>query len=331
MQNELLAFIGRVVVLLIIVLCLLWLAFARPGFSSKNNIHDYQSVIDIQQLKNHVELLSEEFVPRSYQYPENLNKLAAYIAASFQSSGAKVTEQVFTVENVQYKNVIAEYGPDSDDIIVIGAHYDTAGEQPGADDNASGVAGLLELGRLLSQQQLNTKIVLVAFTLEEPPFYASDEMGSAVYAKSLAEKEINVKLMISLEMIGYFSEQQASQSYPALFMKLYYPSVGNYIAIVDRVFSMRAQHMKKVMDEIIKLPVYSLNAPAIIPGVDFSDHRSFWQYGYPAIMITDTAFYRNQAYHSIADTADRLDYEKMAQVVYGVYHYVLHINNKANR
>lgn len=273
-------------------------------------------------------MLSKEFVPRSYEYPENLDKIAAYVAASFQSSGAKVAEQVFTVENIQYKNVIAEYGPDSDEIIVIGAHYDTAGEQPGADDNASGIAGLLELGRLLSQEQLNTKIVLVAFTLEEPPFFASDEMGSAVYAQSLADKEINVKLMISLEMIGYFSDEQGSQNYPALFMKLYYPSVGNYIAIVDHLFSMRAQHMKKVMDEVIKLPVFSINAPVIIPGVDFSDHRSFWQHGYPAVMITDTAFYRNQAYHSIADTAERLDYEKMAQVIYGVYHYVLHINSE---
>ena len=258
-----------------------------------------------------------------------MNKVAEYIAQSLKAAGAGVVEQVFEVDGTQYKNIVAEYGPPGGKIIVVGAHYDAEGDKPGADDNASGVAGLLEIGRLLGKAQLKSKVVLVAFALEEPPFFRSDDMGSAVYAKSLADSGAEVRLMIALEMIGYFSDEQGSQNYPMPLLALYYPSAGNFIAIVDQVFSTQAQRMKKSMAQATQLPVCSINAPAFIPGIDFSDHINFWRYGYPAVMVTDTAFYRNHAYHTYDDRAVHLNYEKMAQVVYGVFDYVLKLSNDA--
>jgi Zn-dependent M28 family amino/carboxypeptidase len=273
-------------------------------------------------------MLSETMAPRSYRHINNLNSTANYISESLTSSGGRVTEQLFKVHGAEYKNIVAEFGPQGNEIIVIGAHYDVEGENPGADDNASGIAGLLEIARLLGKIQLKSKVILVAFTLEEPPFFGSNNMGSAVYAKSLAEAGVAVKLMIALEMIGYYSEVKGSQNYPVSLLKFYYPSTGNFITVVDQFMSTQAQRMKTSMNQVIDLPVYSINAPSIIPGVDFSDHRNFWRYGCPAVMVTDTAFYRNKAYHTHGDTADRLSYTKMAQVVYGVFDYVVKLSNE---
>jgi hypothetical protein len=163
--------------------------------------------------------------------------------------------------------------------------------------------------------------------LEEPPFFRSNNMGSAVYAKSLSESGAEVKLMIALEMIGYFSDEQGSQDYPSPLLGLYYPSAGNFIAIVDQMWSVQAQRMKKSMARATELPVCSINAPGFIPGIDFSDHINFWHNGYPAVMVTDTAFYRNHAYHTNDDRAERLNYKKMAQVAYGVFDYVCKLSN----
>ncbi len=278
-------------------------------------------------LKQHVTLLSQEFSPRDFRHPEKLDKAARYIHSHFKSDGADVFEQPYDCYGVTYKNIIASFGPASDSVIVVGAHYDAVEGTPGADDNASGVAGLLELGHMLSTVSLNSRVILAAYCLEEPPFYKSEFMGSMVHAKSLKEKGASVRLMICLEMIGYFTEEPGSQSYPIPFFKLYYPDQGNFIGIVDQMFSSHAGRMKNWMRKEIDLPVYSINAPRWLPGVDWSDHWSFWEHGYPAVMITYTAFYRNTAYHSMTDTADRLDYEKMSRVVYGIFTYVHHLAN----
>jgi len=301
-------------------LFVLWLAIARPaitiGGTLKSKIGANPAV-----LRQYVEMISQGFAPRDVDHPDNLAKLADYLAGEFKSFGARVSYQEFTVEHFNYKNVLAEYGPEAGAVVVIGAHYDTAGDQPGADDNASGVAGLLELGRLLGQAKLTTKVVLAAYTLEEPPLFGTDSMGSAVHAQSLRTNRTAVKLMISLEMIGYFSDRKNSQGFPFSLLKLFYPSTGNFIIVVDQVFSNQARRLKQRMSAASDLPVYSINAPAWVPGVDFSDHVNFWQRGYPAVMVTDSSFYRNDAYHSRRDTAERLDYFKMAQVVDGVFAY----------
>ena len=300
----------------------LWWIVARPiFFDEKFPLMEYK--VDPAALKAHVETLSQRFVPRNDAHPEILRRAAEYIAEQFRSAGAKVSDQEFKVNGDSYKNVIAEFGPEGADVIVVGAHYDTAGDQPGADDNASGVAGLIELGRLLVKVPMRSKVILAAYALEEPPYFRSEQMGSAVHAKSLRARGVSVKLMISLEMIGYFSDEPNSQGFPMPLLRLFYPSRGNFILVVDRVFSTRARELKRAMSATSDLPVYSINAPAIIPGVDFSDHLSFWDQGYPAVMVTDTSFYRNVAYHSRHDTANRLDYAKMAEVVRGVFHYLM--------
>jgi Zn-dependent M28 family amino/carboxypeptidase len=325
---NILASMGRFAAALTVVLGLFWLILARPNFALKEVSKNSPHSVDITALRKHTSVLSIDMAPRNYRHIDNLNRVANYISESLTTSGGRVTEQLFEVHGTEYKNIVAEFGPQGKEIIVVGAHYDVEGEKPGADDNASGVAGLLEIARLLGEVQLKTKVALVAFTLEEPPFFGSDEMGSAVYAKSLVETGAAVKLMIALEMIGYFSEEKGTQGYPMPLLRLYYPSTGNFIAVVDQLVSTQAQRMKASMAQVIDLPVYSINAPSFIPGVDFSDHSNFWRYGYPAVMITDTAFYRNRAYHTKDDRAERLNYEKMAQVVYGVFDYVVKLSNE---
>lgn len=314
----------RIAVLLAIAFAGMWIAVSRPILPDRLHRKDF-AMVDPSRLKQHVKILSSDFAPRDFRHPEKLELTAVYIRKIFQQSGGEVYEHSYEVEGIPYKNVIAEYGPDSPSAIVIGAHYDAVVGTPGADDNASGVAGVLELARLFSTVSFSSKVILAAYTLEEPPFFASNLMGSAVHARALIDENVDVKLMICFEMIGYFSDTPGSQHFPIPFLKLYYPSAGNFITVVDHLFSTQAGRMKRWMQKSIDLPIYSINAPKWFPGIDWSDHKNFWDQGYPAIMITDTAFYRNEAYHSASDTSDRLDYERMAKVVQGVYTYVLHL------
>ena len=220
--------------------------------------------------------------------------------------------------------MIPLFGPDTKERIVDRAHYDTAGAKPGADDNASGVAGLIELAHLLSRASLPMRVELVAFPLEEPPFFRTAYMGSAIHAASLKRQGIAVRVMFSLEMIGYFSDAADSQTFPAPALKAFYPSTGNFIAVIGKFDQgLLVRRIKKAMLGASPLPVYSINAPRSIPGIDFSDHLNYWEAGYDAIMITDTAFYRNDNYHTSRDKSDTLDYKRMAMVVQGMYRAVL--------
>jgi hypothetical protein len=276
------------------------------------------------RLETHVRRLSETFFPRDMTHPDNLDRVAAYIRQEFVQAQGRVSEQPYTVAGRTYRNVLALFGPDTKARIVVGAHYDTAGMQPGADDNASGVAGLLELASLLREAALPLCVELVAFTLEEEPHLLSAPMGSAVHAASLRQQKIPVRVMFSLEMIGYFTEAPHSQRFPLPFLAAVYPSQGNFIAIVGNLSQgLVVRQVKHAMRTASSLPVHSLNAPRFVPGVDFSDHRNYWQAGYHAVMVTDTAFYRNPHYHTKQDTADTLDYGRMAMVVQGVYAAVL--------
>ena len=302
-------------VLLIVALCL----YMTQPLIRIANVSSTISV-DPARLERHVRALSESFVPRDESHPENLDRCAAYIRREFEGAHARVSQQPFTVAGKTYRNVIARFGPETKEVVVVGAHYDAAGPLPGADDNASGVAGLLELARLLGNAQLSIRVELVAYTLEELPFFRSEQMGSAVHAKALKREGAVVRVMFSLEMIGYFSDARDSQHFPSSVLSLFYPTEGNFISVVGKLGAgMLVRKIKKAMAEATRLPVYSIIAPRLIPGVDFSDHLSYWREGYPAVMITDTAFYRNTNYHTMWDTAERLDYQRMSQAVEAVY------------
>lgn len=275
---------------------------------------------DEPRLRKHVDALSKNFHPRNSDNPENLNRCADYISTHFKEAGAAVEMQEFIVDKIIYKNVIGRFGVGKPKKIIVGAHYDSCDDTPGADDNASGVAGLLELARLIGKDQPDVEIELVAYTLEEPPFFGGPQMGSAFHARSVASEKDKIIGVIVLEMIGYFSDEPGSQDYPTPIMKGYYPSRGNFITVVsawnqaDWIADLKAG-MKGTTD----LPVYSFRGPASLPGIDFSDHRNYWPHNIPAAMVTNTAFYRNKNYHTPGDIPESLDYHRMGKVVVGVY------------
>lgn len=265
--------------------------------------------------------LSREIGVRTYQDHDRLDKTVKFISGEFSAFGYQVRHQSFKFAGNTYQNVIAELkGRTSPEkVLVVGAHYDTVRTTPGADDNASGVAGLLRLAKLLAGRPLDKTVRFVAFALEEPPAYRTKNMGSYHYAATLKKDREQVEGMVCLEMIGFFSDRPGSQHYPIPFMKLRFPKIGNYIAMVgnrkSKKFTLQmADGFRKAVD----LPLVTLNAPAFVVGIDFSDHWSFGKFGYPAFMVTDTAFYRNPNYHSPSDLPDTLDYNRMAMVVEGL-------------
>jgi hypothetical protein len=259
------------------------------------------------KLRTHVETLVRDFHPRDHTNLTRLDQTSEYIQKQLISATPNVEFQTYAVSGKNYRNVIAQFGPDTADVIVIGAHYDVFDKLPGADDNASGVAGLIELAHALRDAKLTKRVELVAYTLEEPPYFRTSNMGSAVHARSLKAANKRVSLMLSLECIGYFSDEPDSQDLPSPIMKLMYPTTGNFIALVghyrDGALSKR---VKEVMTNATVLPVYSINAPAIVAGIDFSDHLNYWNEGFVGMMVTDTAFMRNKNYHTENDTPEKL-------------------------
>lgn len=307
-----------VLLLIALLLIALWFWVTQPLLSRAAT--SSQGMVDPARLETHVRKLSVELAPRNESNTQNLDLVAAYIKSEFVQTNAVVSRQSYQVNGNTYRNVIAEFGPDSEERIVVGAHYDTAGPLPGADDNASGVAGLIELAHLLGRRQPPIRVELVAFTLEEPPYFRTNKMGSSIHAESLRTENKRVRAMLCLEMIGYFSDAPKSQQFPAAVLSAFYPSTGNYIGVVGRLSDWSlVRRTKARMRNASPLPVYSINAPSFVTGVDFSDHVNYWAAGYSAVMITDTAFYRNRNYHTAQDTAEKLDYKRMAMVVEGVY------------
>jgi len=300
----------------VVVLIMGWF-IAQPVLRSGN---PSKAVVDSARLRAHVEMLSMTLHPRDWTHPDNLDRCASYIEEQFAAAGAEVERQVFTVRGRPYCNVIGRLGAGRGSKLVVGAHYDAYADHPGADDNASGVAALLELAGLLGRHEPGREVELVGYVLEEPPFFGTELMGSAVHARRLAENGEALAGVIVFEMVGYFSDERGSQSYPMLLLRLLYPSRGNFIAVASRWDQGDwIRTVKAGMKGTTDLPVYSIRAPVAVPGIDFSDHMNYWPHGYNALMITDTAFYRNKAYHQAGDTADRLDYDRMAQVVVATF------------
>lgn len=312
-------FMLLVLVVSVVFLIAMWFWVTQPELSSSAT-PSAERIVDPVRLQAHVRKLSVELGPRDESHIENLDRVAAYIKDEFSQTTSLVSEQPYRVQGRSYRNVIARFGPESEERIVVGAHYDSAGALPGADDNASGVAGLIELARLLERQPPPMRVELVAYTLEEPPYFGTTGMGSSVHAESLRKENVRVRAMFSLEMIGYFSDAPNSQRFPVGLFGAFYPSTGNFISVVGRLSDWSlVRHTKSAMRRASPLPVYSINAPSFVTGVDFSDQRNYWYAGYNAVMITDTAFFRNDNYHTEHDTDEKLDYKRMAMVVEGVY------------
>lgn len=274
-----------------------------------------------KRLHAHVYKLSYEIGPRNLQHYSALNKTQAYITEQMILHNSNFLIQQYHYEKKMISNLIVEkigqHRPD--EIIIVGAHYDTVLDSPGADDNATGIACLLELIRLLHNYNNQRTLRFVAFTLEEPPFFGTDQMGSDVYARSCKEKNENIVGMIALEMLGYYTEKRRSQNYPLPDMVGQYSDRGNFIAVVTN-----DQYGQLAIDFAEKIKEVSLiKTKTIIPnfhihGIDLSDHSSFWKYNYPAIMITDTAFYRNPHYHEVSDTIDTLNFKYFTRAVYAL-------------
>ena len=278
--------------------------------------------VDRNILYQHVEKLTKNPIARSYDNLTSLDSAAQYIKHCFENFGYTSGEQKFTITRSEYKNIVAFYGDPQLPRLVVGAHYDVCDHLPGADDNASGVAALLEVARLLQtlKPKLPYCIELVAYSLEEPPYFRTTGMGSYIHAQSLFQNKIDVIAMVSLEMLGYYSDQPKSQSFPLPGLGLLYPDKGNFVAVVGKMGQGKmVRHFKKTMRRASDIGVESINAPGFVTGVDFSDHLNYWHFGFDALMITDTSFFRNKNYHQPTDTIDTLNFDKMAEAVKGIY------------
>jgi hypothetical protein len=304
------------VILALIVIAIVGIALfvTQPVFVRSGPALPLDPLTD--RLQAHVEKLARELAPRGLSHPANLDAAAAYVRQAWTDLRIPVEEQRYRAEGHSVCNVIGRIGPGGGERIVVGAHYDSYGAMPGADDNASGTAGLIELARLLQPRSLAMGVELVAFTLEEPPEFGSETMGSAVHVESLQRDGVRVRAMLCLEMIGCFSDRSGSQSFPAPAMGLLYPRRGNFIAVAGR-FADRSliRRVKRSMTAATNLPVRSICAPSSFGGIDLSDHVNYWRAGIPAVLITDTAFFRNSRYHTPEDTPETLDYLRMADVV----------------
>ena len=278
------------------------------------------------RLYNDVQFLTELRPYRNYLNLESLKKVCNYIKEAFIYAGLEIEEQKWIANGQEYTNVIGTYNKGAAKRLVVGAHYDVCGDQPGADDNGSAVAGLLETARLIGENkpQLDYQIDFVAFCLEEPPFFGTTKMGSYVHAKSLSDQKIDVMGMICYEMIGYFSDEPNSQKYPSEELAKLYPSTANFIVVVGiQDYKSFNNKVHALLAEKAKIDVQVVSFPSGDGLAGLSDQSSYWRFGYPALMINDTSFVRNPHYHQESDTIETLDFDKMTEVINGAYNAIV--------
>jgi Zn-dependent M28 family amino/carboxypeptidase len=312
-------------ILLFIIFLAAFLAYSllKIKFATSVSVKrgDTSLIGDTRKLHRHVKQLTVEIGSRSVSEYDKIEATKQYILSCLKAFGYAPSLQTYTYNKKQYSNVIVSIKGAKlpDEIVIIGAHYDTVYGTPGADDNASAVATLLEIARALKRFCPDRTLKLIFFTIEEPPVFRSEHMGSYVYAKEARARNENIKSMICLEMLGYYTNEKDGQTFPFPMMSLIYSSTPNFIAVVGNLSS--RDLVRKVKNSLragSRMPVETLSTFSFVPGVDFSDHRSFWKMGYPAVMITDTAFYRNPNYHTETDTIDTLDFNKMSDVLKGL-------------
>jgi hypothetical protein len=316
----------RLAVLSVILFVLgiwVWLTiFAMPEQSYQGQLPALQSEeIAIQKfLEADLKKLAVDIGIRNFSQYKNLNQAENFLETELNKLGYQVKRQEYKIDEKSYYNLEVERKGINkpNEIVVIGSHYDSAYTSPGANDNGTGAVSTLELARIFANKNTNRTIRFVEFINEEPPYFWTENMGSLVYAKKLKQRGDNVVAMLSLETMGYFSDQEGSQTYP-LNVGLLYPNQGNFIAFISNLQS--GDLVKKAVGSFrrhTQFPSEGIALPDTVPGVGWSDQWSFWQQGYKGIMVTDTAFFRYKHYHTEEDTIDKIDFEKLARVVNGL-------------
>ena len=282
-------------------------------------------------LRRHIDALASTIGERNLWRYAALQRTAEYIETEFRVLGYIPTRQTYEISRLPVSNVEAILRGSSlaAESIVLGAHYDTVGECPGANDNGTGVAALLELARRFANTPQARTVRFVAFVNEEPPFFQTSQMGSVVYADAARARGDRIAGMLALETMGYYSDARGSQRYPVEDMRDVYPDVGNFIGFVSN------EESRALLDATVRaftsrsrIPVQAAAMPAGLPGAGWSDHWSFWQAGYPALMVTDTAPWRYPWYHTPDDTPDKIDFEKLSDVVNGLEAVVTALSQK---
>jgi hypothetical protein len=318
------------IVIAAVLVLIWWFGMRMPGKNvSKAGPLSPDEAILREELRANVLKLAGEIGERNMSHYAQLNAAADFIEDSFSRGGLRTRRDSYDIRGQACHNIEAEIPgslqgatasqPSHLPIIVIGAHYDSVFGSPGANDNGSGVAAMLALARRFASAKPKQTLRFVAFVNEEPPYFLSGEMGSQIYASRCKERGDNISAMLSLETIGYFSDAPHSQTYPSPGLGLLYPNAGNFIGFVSNVRSGGLlRRVIALFRKHAKIPSEGAALPAFLPGVSWSDQWSFWQYGYPAIMVTDTAPFRYPYYHSSNDTPDKLDYDRFTLVVSGM-------------
>ena len=311
--------IATLLALSVAITGLAWYMTAMPGISSMQTVPSLSPEDSAMRdrLRHHVDVIAQQ--EHNVMTMPALEAVALYLETSLKESGFEVATQTYPVSLGTVRNIEVEIRGRSraDEIILIGAHYDSVYGSPGANDNGSGVAAVLELARWAKSRQPEHTWRFVLFVNEEPPYFKTELMGSRVYAKRAKQKNEKIVAMYSLETIGYFSDQADSQHYPFP-LNWFYPDRGNFIALVSNFASRKLLRQSlAAFRENAALPSEGIAAPGFITGIDWSDHWSFWEENYPALMVTDTAPFRYPFYHTPQDTPDKLDYTRLTLVVSG--------------
>ncbi len=301
-----------------------WYRMIRmPGSSYRGPLDPLtQAEVSLRdELREDVAWLAGSIGERNWERYDALVAAAAFIENSLRRGGYQVSRQGYALHGQDFDNLIAELSgsASASEILVIGAHYDTVFGSPGANDNGSGVAALLALARRLARRRPNRTVRFVAFVNEEPFHFQTSAMGSHVYARSCHERGDKIVAMLSLETIGCYADEPGTQHFPVPGLGAIYPVTGNFVAFVGNLSSARlVRQVVASFRQHARFPSEGAVLPSVVPGVAWSDHWSFWQFGYPALMVTDTAPFRYAHYHQATDTPDELDYDRLARVVAGL-------------
>jgi Zn-dependent M28 family amino/carboxypeptidase len=307
------------VLILLLVIALIWMT-STPGKSHSGPVGiPAQSLIN--ELERSVTTLARTIGERNAFHPDKLVSAQLWLTDQFRSASLTPAFETFTASSVNCTNVIATLTGTTrpSEIVVIGAHYDSVTGSPGANDNATGVAAMLALARRFATTKPARTLRFVAFVNEEPPFFETDQMGSRVHARASKERGDDIVAMLSLETLGCYTEADDSQRYPSPLLKLVYPARGNFVTFVSDLGSRSLMRRTiRTFREHARIPSEGGAFPAAVPGVGWSDHRSFWLEGWPAVMVTDTALFRDPHYHLRTDDVAHVDFTRLALVVEGL-------------